>query len=318
MPTFGKRSNQRPAGGGGSSFELFLKTFKDPQTRIRILEDDPDTWVEIREHFDNGLKISFPCAKHEGADACIGCDYPVEHPEWEDTDTHFPGLNFSKAKEERKKLDKGWGVRDSSSKWIFPAIDPKGYVSVYKIGYNLWDSFKNLRSVVGSLTATEVVVVRSGSGFSDTNYTPTAVPGEVREPKAAIPNEQVISSILGKKYLYAMEKYGMEVPEQEEAAQPDPAPATEPAGDEAQQGEQWSPHEPGDDNAWAKEEEARKAAPDTGKAAAPATEPMFIPREASIGEIKDWLTQHEVEYPPKGARQVLVGLAEKKLTELAN
>jgi hypothetical protein len=313
MPTFGKRSNERPASGANGNFELYLKTFKDPQTRIRILEDNPETWTEYKEHFDKSLKISFPCAKHEGADACIGCDYPVEHPEWSDTETHFPGLTYAQARDERKRQDPGWGVRDASSKWVFPAIDPKGFVSVYKIGYNLWDAFKNQYGVLKSVTGTEFVVVRSGTSFNDTNYTPTAVPGQVREPKAAVPTEQVISDVLGNKYSFAMEKYGFE-PGEDVPAQPDPAPVV--PSDEAQATP--PPAKTGD---LAADELAarRAAAPDTGPVVEPGDSPAhgFIPREASTGEIKDWLAALDppVEFNPKAARGVLVGLAEKAMTE---
>ena len=83
---------------------------------------------------------------------CIGCNYPVEHPEYADLDAHFPGVPKSQARDARKKIDKGWGVRDVRSQWIFPCIDAKNYISIFKIGFNLWEEFKTQYEVLGSVT----------------------------------------------------------------------------------------------------------------------------------------------------------------------
>jgi len=284
MPTFGKRSNQRPQSGGGE-FEMFIKTFGDGQSRIRILEDDPNQWVDYKEHYDHGLKISFPCADYEepGSD-CVGCKYPVEHEEYADLDASFPGLNRSQARDARKAADKGWGVRDVSSKWVFPCIDAKGYISLYKIGFDFWKEWCGHYEILGSVTAQEFVVKREGQGFGTTTQA-TPVPGEVRQPKYPVPGAEQISEALGRKYLYALEKYGIE---------PSEVP---------------TPHV----------ETSTEDAPDTGPAAEePTGDEPFVPREKSAGEIKDWLENvGKVSYPPKAPRQVLVGLAEKRLTEMA-
>lgn len=290
-PTFGKRSKDRPQSAGGE-YEMYLKTFGEGQNRIRILEDDPNNWVDYKEHFDNAMKMSFPCAKYEGAEECKGCDYPVEHPEYADLDTHFPGVNYSQQRDTRKKLDKGWAVRDVSRKWIFPCIDDKNYISIFKIGAELKDEFIAHYAALGSVTGTEFVVTRTGKGF-DTKTRATPVPGAVREPKYAIPGEKEIQETLGSKYAYALEKYGFDL---DEAAALDGPAVDEPVVDPANIAPQ---------------------APETGAPAETKTE-QFIPREAAAGEVKDWLTAHQVDYPARAARQVLVGLAERKMTELAD
>ena len=147
---------------------MYLKTFEDGNSRIRVLEDDPDKWMELKEHFDFGLKISYPCAIHEGFETCFGCSYAVEHEEWEDLDTHFPGLARSVQLDARKKADPGWGVRANPSKWIFPCIDAKGYIAIYKIGFTVWKDFKTKYDVLGSVTGTEFMVTRVGKGFDTT------------------------------------------------------------------------------------------------------------------------------------------------------
>lgn len=296
MPTFGKRSNQRPQGAGGG-YEMYLKTFDDGQSKIAILEDDPSQWVDFKEHFDFALKISFPCAAYEEPGTeCIGCNYPVEHPEYADLDTHFPGVTKSVAKDTRKKLDKGWGVRDVTSRWIFPCIDAKDYISIYKIGFNLWEEFKGHYEILGSVTAQEFVIKRTGKGF-DTTTQAVPVPGEVRKPKYPVPGMKEISETLGKKYAFALEKYGFEVPTDSGASTPaDVANEVDPAN----AGPAGQPN-------------TGPAAPEEPKEPSPTS---FIPREASAGEIKDWLEKAKVEFPAKAPRQVLVGLAEKKLVEL--
>lgn len=340
MPTFGSRSNNAKPTGGSGQFEMFIKNFKDSMTRIAVLDPDPNLWVKYLQHYDrkaggaNGM--AFPCAKFEGADACIGCDYPVEHPEYESLDEHFPEGTYSEKIQARKKADPGWGVRDTSQKWVIPAIDPKGYISLYQVGVGLRDDFITQHKVLGSIQANEWTITREGTGFG-TEYGLVAMPGEVRKPKegARVPDEAFISGILGKKYVYAMEQYGMDAGtdqggfEPDPTSAPDPAPVTEPAADEAQSGPQSSSAAPSTAASAAAPTAPEPAqTPATGAAALAGTggppPPHFVPREASTGEIKDFLDNGpegydkewaKVDYAPKAARQVLIGLAEKTMTE---
>lgn len=333
MPTFGSRSNNaKPTGGGGGKFEMFIKNFKESMTRIAVLDGDPNFWVKYLQHYDrkaggaNGM--AFPCAKFEGADACVGCDYPVEHPEYEALDEHFPEGTYSDKMQARKKADPGWGVRDTSQKWIVPAIDPKGYVSLFQVGVGLRDDFITQHKVLGTIMGNEWTITREGTGFN-TEYGLVAMPGEVRTPKAGttVPDEAFISGILGKKYVYAMEQYGFAVGDDDQGGfQPDPTAAPDPAP-VAQQPDPAPQADEAQASAPAPAAEPTQA-PATGAAALAGTggppAPHFVPREASTGEIKDFLDNGpegydkewvKVDYAPKAARQVLIGLAEKVMTE---
>lgn len=310
--TFGKRTGHTGSSSGGA-FEYYLKYFKEAQTRLTVLDpnmpgnsdtdkgnDSTPTWMKYREHYDHALKLSYPCAVDAGGEECCGCSYPVEHPEYSDLDTYFPDGTYSEKIQARKKADKGWGVRDASPKWILPAIDPDGYVSLFKLGKSVRDDFQTQFEVLGSLMNNEWVVTKKGS-MLNTEYGLVAVPGEVREPKFAIPGDAEISSVLGSKYAKALEAYGYDVPA---APQPDPAPA-------------WDPNDDSQD-------EAQAQVPDTGAQAdtnltaqATNTGELFVPREASTGEIKDWLTTNKVTFKATEARSQLISLAEKKLVELA-
>jgi hypothetical protein len=312
MPTFGKKAKDRVR----TDHEFFLKTFKEPVTKIRFLVPSTDDFVEIKEHFDKAEKMSFPCAKYEGADACVGCDYPVEHPEWADLDA------FGMTKDERKNQDKGWGVRDASAKFIFPALDEKGYVSVYKIGWNFYKDLKALHELVGPLNTVDYGILRAGDTWNSTSYQAQAVSAPYeREVKTQIPTTEVISGILGDKYRYALEKYGYDTGEAQAIPPVDPMnTASAQASQQLPPAQHVEPTTPGDavseTLAAAKNARADKGLP------GPATEPgdnadgIFVPREASAGEIKDWLAENSVEFPAKAPRTVLVNLAEKKMVEL--
>lgn len=304
MPTFGKRASERAADTAQQDY--YVKTFgKENRTDIRFLWDDPrNNFVEIKEHFDKAQKISYPCAKFEGAPNCIGCDYPVEHPEYADLDEYFPGLKFNDAKDERKKKDPGWATRDTSSKWLFPAIDPKGFVSVYKIGYKFWTDLAGLYDLVGTITDKDYAIIKTGDSWNSTSYQAQPISQAYDRPaKVSVPTPEAISDVLGSKYVYAMEKYGMDVsgiemtppkPEAQNSA-PDPEPVQSPVNPApVQDPDNIVPVDP----------------------VGPGTEPVFNSAEASAGEMKDWLTEHGVEFPARAPRSVLSGLVNDKQNEM--
>lgn len=326
MVTFGKRTADRQS--DRAQQEYYVKNFKDPRTDIRFLWDDPKSnFVEIKQHFDKPNKMSYPCAKFEGADACIGCDYPVEHPEWADLDEYFPGLSFSDAKDKRKKDDPGWNTRDVSSKWLFPAIDPKGYVSVYSIGYGFWSDLCALFDLMGTLTDKDYAIIRSGDSWNTTSYQAQAISQPyAREAKVAVPTADNISSVLGGKYVYAMEKYGLDTSGMEDTT-PAPTPAEKPAFDPAPVVDPANPashalpaavhtevKNPGDPGSEALAAAQNKRA-DLALPGPDQTMLGFNPKEADSGEIRDWLTAQGVDFPPKAPRTVLTKLAEAKIAE---
>ena len=340
---FGKRSADRPAGG---NFERFIKTFRDKRTVVTMLEPAPKTeWLEFREHFDHLLKmpgarfsgVSYPCAKHEGAPSCIGCDYPVEHPEWtdeflkSDEGKALFGDSLTGAKDTRRKKDPGWGIRQASGKWIMKClVVPEGksadqaYVELYKIGFKLWEHLIECETTwpteeMGNLTDQQVVIMRTGEDFNTTAYSalPTRKPPFTTERD--IPTNAEIGDILGKKYTEAFEAY-VEAGLTNEDGTPTGAPAPA-VGEESQ--------DPGGAGDEAQTEAVQTPASDAAKGRAAdkqlpkglegldipeGWDPFLDARTASIGEMKDWLDNDprgKHEYPARPPRPDLIKLIEK-------
>lgn len=216
MPTFGRknaqRQQERQANGGGNSAQggYWIKNFRDDETQVRFLWDDPENeFIEIAEHFDNIRKISFPCAKHEGSSVCVGCDYPAPDPDNEqDLETR---------------------LTQTRGQWVFPLLDDKGYPQVYKIGWKLFKKLGETYELLDTLIDRDFIVTRDQPGgpltteygLRKTSDTST------KTPKAPIPTVEQISDILGKKYFEAAAKYaelGIITLDHEEAPIQDPDP----------------------------------------------------------------------------------------------
>lgn len=316
LPTFGKPSNEWTRGesggnAGGNQGEFFIKTFKEDRTApIQFLWDDPNTFVKWAEHFDKGNRISYPCAKAVGEDACIGCDYPTEDPDNE----KLPGTQ----------------VRQVSWQWGFPAIDPKGYVSLYKIGVKFWDDLKVTAAEYGGLADKSFAVVKTWNENRDWNSVKTTakilIGVENRAPRTGVPTAAQFQQLLVKKYVEAAQKYGYtdivggtveEPTDGSTASGYDPAPADDTApADEAQATHAPDPvpaERPGDmaSEALAARKNAADAPP-----AEPDAAPDFTVMETP--DLKTWLESNDVEFSSKAPRSVLIGLATKRLAALAN
>lgn len=326
-PMFGKRSADRPAGG----FEMFLKTFRDPLTKITFLWDNPkDEFIEYREHYDRavGKGLSFPCAVHEGAARCVGCDYPVEHPEWTNEFIKESGMS----RDERKKLDPGWDVRDAGGKWVFPAIDEKGYVSLYKIGFKFWKSLQGTYDTLGTITNQVFGISKSGQSFNEIQFQAIPLGGEAQKPKenATLPTASYVSELLGKKYLEAFQAY-VEMGLTNEDGTPNAA-AQAPGVPDPDPVEIDRTGDPAKDGLAARKAraEAKGTTPDEAQtmSEAPAAppegwDPNLNAREADSADLKTWLEQRPedrggpIEFPAKAARSVLMGLVERAQAEMA-
>lgn len=337
-PMFGKKSGERPAGGG---FEHFLKTFRDKRTVVTMLEDDPKTeWLEFREHFDNRMVmpgarsagVSYPCAKHEGAERCIGCDYPVDHPEWtdeflrSDAGKALFGDSLVGAKDQRRKQDPGWGIRDASGKWVMKTITPsdpnkadsEGYVSLYKIGFKFWKHLVGLEEELGSLTNQQFVVLKTGENFNDTAYSALPLGKPAQTTERDVPTNSEIGDILGKKYKEVFDLYvdaGLTnedgTPTGEAAPDTTGEESQDPAGDEAQA-------------AIAKSAAKGKPSKEEAFGETPAGldgleipegwDPHLKAREATPTQLKHWLDNDPRgahDYSSRAPRGVLIGLVEK-------
>lgn len=172
MPSFGKTSAQRTIDRANRQ-SAFLKTFPTPaqgqsQSRtegVMLWEDPGHTFFEYEEHFDKGRNRSYPCAiRSAGLFTCVGCEVPVNE---DITD-----------KEERRRDIGGWAIRSLSSRYVFPLVNDKGYIDLYKIGFRFWELLSAKWVTIGSLTATHGVFTRIGTDFNNTQYdwTPLGTP----------------------------------------------------------------------------------------------------------------------------------------------
>ena len=195
-------SDYTPTESGG---EIWIRTFKDPATQIRICPAErinekgktvygSNAWAMEREHYESSIG-SFPCAERFGVE-CVGCS------------------------------DKDEDVASRSRKYYFNAIDEKGQLRVYKIGVTLYKTFKareqRALSVDPSnkqpLSDRDYIINRMGKGL-ETTYDPE--PGD--KYKVEWPAEMHdIDQILTDRYAMAEEAYGITGSEPEPVREPEP------------------------------------------------------------------------------------------------
>lgn len=212
MP-WGQTSAARRAERAATSADrFFLKTFRDKETRVRFVLDDPyNAWFEYKEHYDRwtrakGAKsdgISYPCAKPTGAQICLGCDYPLP----EDHNPN-PGVD-DKGKDKRCEC-RGCQIRSVNSRWIVPVIDDKDFLSLFKIGVRLWQDICGSYELFNTITNCDYAVVKSGDGtWNNTQYSAKPLPGTdgERKPKIRVPD---YDRLLRNKYLEAIEAYDVD------------------------------------------------------------------------------------------------------------
>lgn len=300
MGTFGGRGRRpgRPASAGAQG-EIYLKN-PLPKGKERaefwILDDNPPyelddegkkipTWYNFEQHFDPVAKRSWPCAVAEEAVHCVGCEFPVEDP--------------------TNEKDRGLSIRDTSSQYVIPVIDEGGFVSLIQFGYRIWAGFCNAYDEYHALNDAWYAIKRNEDNtFSVLRTAKTTKP----EVKMDIPGDDYISHSVGKRYLEAMERY-------------DYTPGDGDFSDTSTQ------DTVGGESDGAASQESADLGADTptepgADAAGPTTDgwdPNINAREASVGELKDWLDNIPAdpkfggprEYPKKPSRPTLVGLVEK-------
>jgi hypothetical protein len=230
-----------------------------------------DAWPSEREHYEEGIG-AFPCAERFGI-KCVGCSDPSEK------------------------------VQQRNRKYYFNAIDSKGKLRVFKIGTNLYKTFKAREQRMGGgekqpLSDRDYIINRMGKGL-ETTYDPE--PGEKYEvdfPKQL----HDIPQILTDRYESATVAYNGGEPVAAKAkVEDEPAAKAEP-----------------------------KAEPKVEKAAEPVheeTPPSENPEEwgknptdeqideADTGVIKKWLDSMGVEYPARAPRSRIVNTAKDKAKE---
>ena len=264
-------SDYTPVDAGG---EVWIRTFKDPATQIRICPAErvnekgvtvygSNAWAMEREHYADGIG-SFPCAERFGVD-CVGCSDPNED------------------------------VSQKSRKYYFNAVDEKGQLRVYKIGVKLYKVFKareqRALSVDPSnkqpLSDRDYIINRTGKGLA-TDYDPE--PGDkykVEWPE----NLHDIDQILTDRYAAAEEAYGVtSVPVEQPSSTP-----TAKKGNVSLDDIDAMPSTITDDE-WKSWGDAP-------------TEEQITSAETAV--IKEWLDHQKVEYPARTPRARLIELAKK-------
>jgi hypothetical protein len=152
--------------------DVWLKGFKEGETKVRPWPKKVGSWVSYREHYDPNVKRFYPCC--EEAD-CIGCTSEYER------------------------------IRNRPRKWIMPAIDAEGRLQYFKMGARTYRKFKSReqRDPEGGLSGRDWLVVRTGTGFNDTEY--DVDPGEKYKFKfkdvegEPLTNDELML-VLGQKY----------------------------------------------------------------------------------------------------------------------
>lgn len=185
---FGTRAAAFPEAGGNSG-DVFVRTFKDPSTTIRIAPETwfdeekgkevtgTEAWYKELEHFDRERRRSFPCPVPHGMkrEDCPGCSSENED------------------------------VRKRSAKWYFNALDEKGYLRVYKIGIKLLKKFKFREQRLGNIYDRDYEVIKDGKEWNEIEYELEA--GD-KEPRPIPEKLHDIPKILSRQWQEALESYG--------------------------------------------------------------------------------------------------------------
>lgn len=187
MVAFGKTAAQYQEERGNDD-EVWIKGFRDGETRVRILVE-PDDMVTFREHYDEGVGY-FPCSEEKD---CVGC------------------------------TDDNQKVRQRSRRFAFPALDERGNQQVYKVGSRVHRSLQSKQQRLGTIRDRDYTVVRSGKNFNEITY--DLEPGE--KYAVEVPDDLFnVGEILAKKYADTVEAYtGTRPTDVEVLTPPTPAPA---------------------------------------------------------------------------------------------
>lgn len=287
----------------GGDDEVWIKGFKDGETRIRIMQE-PDTMVTYREHFSEGPLGYFPCSEEYD---CVGCR-----------------TNDSKLKQRTRKF-------------AFRGLNDRGQQQVYKIGSRLHRTMSTKQQRIGTVMDRDYLIIRTGKEFNEIGYDMEAA-GE-KYAVDPIPADELydIGKILSEKYEQAVRFFKGE----QKGEDPDPAPPAEEAR-AARKSEPESngriqtqtrsrssnPNsitaEELDERSRQRDEEAEaakaaqeqpaaedKAPWEQDEAQAETTAPDYTPPEdMGTADLKAYLVAREVEFPTNAPRSRLVKLAQ--------
>lgn len=263
-----------------SDGDVWLKGFKEGETKLLLYPTQTGLWATYREHYDPVLRRFIPCAQSKSNPDCIGCQSEIEM------------------------------VRRKNRKWIAAAFDKDNRLNYYKVGQKMFDTLKRKEQRIGTLSDREYIFIRSGTDLETTAY--DIEPGEKTEvnwddPELDKPlsNRELYIS-LGAKY---DEYVAMALGE-------DPEPTPVSAADEAAAvigGARTAAKKAAPAPA------AKKAAPEPAAKEEPVSDDAEVLRDwpepdefedATTSSIKNWLTSKKQEFPSRAPRSELVTLAQ--------
>lgn len=297
---FGTRAAAFPEPNTSNDGDVWVRTFSQPSTVIRIAEDayydeekgreveGTEAWYKELEHYDRaGFRRSFPCPVPHGTpkEKCPGCTHPDEE------------------------------VRRRTAKWYFNALDDKDYLRVYKIGVKLLRKFKLREQRIGTVSDRDYEVIRSGKDFNEIEYDLEA--GD-KGPRDKMPEKlHDIPEILSRSWQEALDYYSGKTKNAENDAEED-APLrerrTESASARSGLKEKLEAERAARAETKSKAEEPEEAAEtswqDWGKN--PEEEDIKM---AETSDIKAWLSSMDVEFPNRAPRSRLISMAIEKAKE---
>lgn len=285
---FGRMAGDAPASANaGGVRELYVKNFRELQTQVTFLWDNPEKQMyEVRQHWDNKNQVSIPCALGvQGANGCIGHEYAVLDEsltdDWIKENWVTDEFTYFNARDKRSKQDYGWSVRQTSRKFLFPAIDNKGFANVYQVGPDFRTILMGLYTALGTITDQQFIVICSDPGklSNKVSFLPT---GKAPQTSAySVPDQEAIDKVMGDKYAHAYEKF-LELGLIDEAGKPEP--------------------------------DLPDDAPLEQTPAVEGFDPNLSPSGATNEALKYWLDNHpdgKIDYAPRAPRSTLQALVKK-------
>lgn len=180
MPEFGQEADTYVAPVFNED-DVWIRNFQEGTHRVRLLQE-PAKFVTYRQHYDGGIKKTFPCT--EDTATCLGCTSDNER------------------------------TRKRPRQYAFNALDSEGTVRLYRVGVGVkedMESEANDRKDEGkdpSLTGVDMIIKRTGKTMDDTKYRVKLgdeYPVDVRE------DMYNIKQILATHYLQALEASGIDI-----------------------------------------------------------------------------------------------------------
>ena len=278
----GEEADQYEARRAEMDEDVWLKGFKEGETKVRPWPKPVGTWVSYREHYDPNAKRFYPCCEQPD---CVGCTSEFER------------------------------VRNRPRKWIMPAIDAEGRLQYFKMGARTFRKFKSReqRDPEGGLSGRDWLVVRTGSGFNDTEY--DVDPGEKYKFKFKDVESEPLSNdelmlVLGQKYDdFVADSLGEDREDDvDKWNEPEKKPAkkTESPKEAAKSSTRRVGESNGGDPDGEPQDAARDEDEDLGKD--PSDEDI---EGAPTSVIKRWLAAREVPVPTRTTRAQIVKLAKE-------